>query len=74
MGHDSENTTQNYLAFLDNSMIDKANKMILKSCNDVMGMLSKMRYLLLREGLTSAKVHKIVQNKEFFGVKNVLVW
>lgn len=30
MGHDSENTTQIYLASLDNSMIDKANKMILK--------------------------------------------
>lgn len=30
MGHDSENTTQIYLASLDSSMIDKANKMILK--------------------------------------------
>lgn len=30
MGHDSENTTQIYLASLDNSMIDKANEMILK--------------------------------------------
>ena len=30
MGHDSENTTQIYLASLDNSMVDKANKMILK--------------------------------------------
>lgn len=30
MGHDSENTTQIYLASLDNSMIDKANELILK--------------------------------------------
>lgn len=30
MGHDSESTTQIYLASLDNSMIDKANEMILK--------------------------------------------
>lgn len=30
MGHDSENTTQIYLASLDNSMIDKANEIILK--------------------------------------------
>lgn len=30
MGHDSENTTLIYLASLDNSMIDKANRMILK--------------------------------------------
>ncbi|MBO5181298.1 MAG: site-specific integrase [Paraprevotella sp.] len=30
MGHDSENTTQIYLASLDSSMIDKANRMILK--------------------------------------------
>lgn len=30
MGHDSENTTQIYLASLDNSMIDKANEMILR--------------------------------------------
>lgn len=30
MGHDPENTTQIYLASLDNSMIDKANEMILK--------------------------------------------
>ncbi|MDE7166790.1 MAG: site-specific integrase [Bacteroidaceae bacterium] len=30
MGHDSENTTQIYLASLDNSIIDKANRMILK--------------------------------------------
>lgn len=30
MGHDSENTTQIYLASLDNSIIDKANEMILK--------------------------------------------
>lgn len=30
MGHDSENTTQIYLASLDNSSIDKANEMILK--------------------------------------------
>ena len=30
MGHDSENTTQIYLTSLDNSMIDKANEMILK--------------------------------------------
>lgn len=30
MGHDSENTTQIYLASLDNSTIDKANKTILK--------------------------------------------
>lgn len=30
MGHDSENTTQIYLASLDSSMIDKANEMILK--------------------------------------------
>lgn len=30
MGHNSENTTQIYLASLDNSTIDKANEMILK--------------------------------------------
>ncbi len=30
MGHDSENTTQIYLASLDNSMIDKANELIQK--------------------------------------------
>lgn len=30
MGHDSENTTQIYLASLDNSAVDKANEMILK--------------------------------------------
>lgn len=30
MGHDSENTTQIYLASLDNSTIDKANNLILK--------------------------------------------
>lgn len=30
MGHDSESTTQIYLASLDNSIIDKANRMILK--------------------------------------------
>ena len=29
MGHDSENTTRIYLASLDNSMIDKANELIL---------------------------------------------
>lgn len=31
MGHDSETTTQIYLASLDNSLIDKANEMILKN-------------------------------------------
>lgn len=31
MGHDSESTTQIYLASLDNSIVDKANAMILKS-------------------------------------------
>lgn len=31
MGHDSEATTQIYLASLDNSLIDKANEMILKN-------------------------------------------
>ncbi len=31
MGHDSETTTQIYLASLDNASVDKANKMILKS-------------------------------------------
>jgi len=31
MGHDSETTTQIYLASLDSSMIDKANEMILKN-------------------------------------------
>lgn len=36
-------------------------------------MLSKMRYLFVREGLTSAKVHKRMQDKEFFSDKNVLV-
>lgn len=30
MGHDSETTTRIYLASLDNSMIDNANKLILK--------------------------------------------
>lgn len=36
-------------------------------------MLSKMRYLLLREGFTGAKVHKRMQNKEFFNDKNAFV-
>ena len=31
MGHDSESTTQIYLASLDNSVVDKANAIILKS-------------------------------------------
>ena len=31
MGHDSEMTTQIYLASLDTAVVDKANKMILKS-------------------------------------------
>ena len=31
MGHDSEATTQIYLASLDNSLVDKANEMILKN-------------------------------------------
>ncbi len=31
MGHDSESTTQIYLASLDNSLIDEANRIILKS-------------------------------------------
>lgn len=31
MGHDSEVTTQIYLAALDTSIIDRANNMILKS-------------------------------------------
>lgn len=31
MGHDSEITTQIYLAALDTSIIDRANNMILKS-------------------------------------------
>ncbi len=31
-----------------------------------MGMLSKMRYLSVREGFTNAKVHKRMQNKELF--------
>jgi len=31
MGHDSENTTRIYLASLDTSIVDKANKLILKS-------------------------------------------
>ena len=31
MGHDSENTTRIYLASLDTSMIDRANRMILQS-------------------------------------------
>ncbi len=31
MGHDSENTTQIYLASLDTSVVDKANSLILKS-------------------------------------------
>lgn len=35
-----------------------------------MGMLSKMRYLLLREGFTNTKVHKRMQNKNFFNDKN----
>lgn len=30
MGHDSESTTQIYLASLDSSVIDKANKKIIK--------------------------------------------
>ena len=31
LGHDSETTTQIYLASLDSSVVDKANSMILKS-------------------------------------------
>lgn len=31
MGHDSEMTTQIYLASLDNSLIDEANEMILRN-------------------------------------------
>lgn len=31
MGHDSETTTQIYLASLDSSVVDKANSLILKS-------------------------------------------
>ena len=31
LGHDSEATTQIYLASLDSSVVDKANSMILKS-------------------------------------------
>ena len=31
MGHDSELTTQIYLASLDTAVVDKANRMILKS-------------------------------------------
>ena len=31
MGHDSETTTQIYLATLDTSVVDKANAIILKS-------------------------------------------
>ena len=31
VGHDSEATTQIYLASLDSSVVDKANSMILKS-------------------------------------------
>ncbi len=31
MGHDSESTTQIYLASLDNSLIDKANEIILRN-------------------------------------------
>ena len=33
MGHDSEATTRIYLASLDNSVVDKANSLILKSIN-----------------------------------------
>ena len=31
MGHDSENTTRIYLASLDTSIVDKANRVIIKS-------------------------------------------
>lgn len=34
MGHDSEATTQIYLASLDNSLVDKANEMILKNLQE----------------------------------------
>lgn len=37
-----------------------------------MGVLSKMRYLLQREGFTNAKVRKRIQNKEFSSNKNAL--
>lgn len=37
-----------------------------------MGMLSKMRYLLVREGFTNAKVRKRMQNKEFSSNENVM--
>lgn len=37
MGHSSERTTQIYLASLDNSVIDKANSMLLKSLNSYEG-------------------------------------
>ena len=35
MGHDSEITTQIYLASLDTSAIDRANELVLKGLNDV---------------------------------------
>ncbi len=33
MGHDNETTTRIYLASLDTSLVDKANRLILKSLN-----------------------------------------
>ncbi len=36
-------------------------------------MLSKMRYLFPREGFTSTKIYKRMQNNEFFNDKNVFV-
>lgn len=39
MGHDSETTTQIYLASLDTSVVDKANSLILKSLNSLSVML-----------------------------------
>ena len=49
MGHDSEATTQIYLASLDNSIVDKANAQILKGFVGVYEMFSKTTPFYVRE-------------------------
>ena len=48
MGHDSEMTTQIYLASLDNAVVDRANAQILKDLQRVR-MFSKMIALYVRD-------------------------
>ena len=48
MGHDSEMTTQIYLASLDNAVVDRANAQILKDLQKAK-MFSKMIALYVRD-------------------------